>query len=471
MWSEASAARLSGMRLTAAAWILGALVTAGILFTPLLAFGYRDPAIRLLLDAMDAGAALLVAFLVYGRFLRRRRLQDLFLVQGLVLLAVAGLVLTHVTQGLGSLAPGTLDIWLPLSVRLSGAVLIVAAAFAGDRRVTDLAWRRVALLGPLALLLLAAAALWTAAPVLPVALDPDYVPGTAAHPILTGHPVLLAAQAIGAVCFLSASVSFATQAEQNEDDEILRWLGPACALGGFARINYFLFPSVYSDWLYTGDLLRTGCYVLLLVAAVREIERFWSAQAHEAVLEDRHRLARELHDGVMQELVYIRSESHSIPDEAPSRSRIQSAVDRALGEARAAVQALSGTGGQPLPVLLEQAAAETTHRYGARVQVSVSEQVDADADQTHSIMRITREAMSNAVRHGGARELRVALTTSEGRSRLSIADDGRGFDVPRTTGTSTGYGLTSMRDRARSLPGSLRVQSTPGEGCEVTVEW
>jgi signal transduction histidine kinase len=351
MRSRAAPAHWPSRRLTVAAWTFGALVTAVILFTPLLAFAYRNPSLRLLLDAMDAGAAVLVAFLVYGRFLRRRRLQDLLLVLGLVLLAVAGLVLTYVTKAIRPVEPGTLDVWLPLTVRISGAALICAAAFVRDRRVQNLKWRRVAVLGPVALLMVYGSTLWLAGPSLPVALDPQYVPGTTIHPELTGHPLLLAAQALGAVCFLAASVSFTAQAEREPEDDILRWLGPACALGGFARINYFLFPSVYSDWLYTGDALRTGCYVLLLVAAVREIERYWSAQARGAVLEDRHRLARELHDGVMQELAFIRSESHSLPADAPTRPRIQGAVDRALGEARAAVHALSGTGGGSLRAL------------------------------------------------------------------------------------------------------------------------
>ena len=66
-----------------------------------------------------------------------------------------------------------------------------------------------------------------------------------------------------AACFLTASVLFAARASSRHD-EVLRWLGPACALGGLARVNYVLFPSLYSDWVYTGDLLRTACYVVLL---------------------------------------------------------------------------------------------------------------------------------------------------------------------------------------------------------------
>ena len=76
-----------------------------------------------------------------------------------------------------------------------------------------------------------------------------------------------------------------------------------------------LFPSLYTDWLYTGDFLRTGAYLLLLIGAVSEIQHYWHVQAELAVLDDRRRLARELHDGVIQELAYIKSEGRALPED------------------------------------------------------------------------------------------------------------------------------------------------------------
>jgi signal transduction histidine kinase len=469
MRSTGAPVRWPATRLTGVAWVVGALVTAAMLWTPLLAFGYRDPAVRLTVDALDTVAALLVAFLVYGHFLRHRRLQDLLLVQGLTLLGVAGIALAFVTKFLPEAEPGTLEVWLPMAVRMAASAIIVVAAFVGDLRAPHPRWRRAAVLVPAGIVVVATAALVAARPALPVALDPGYVPGSAADPILTGHPVLLFAQAFGAVCFLAASVGFTAQAMRRTDDEILRWLGPACALGGFGRVGYFLFPSVYADWLYTGDLLRTGSYVLLVVAAAREIRRFWREQTRAAVLQDRTRLARELHDGVMQELAYIRAESHSIPKEVPSRPRILAAAARALGEARAAVLALSGSRRGSLRALLEGAAGELADRLNARVDVSVDEAVRVDADQAHALVRITREAIGNAVRHGGARQVRVEVASGDAR-RLIIADDGTGFDIEAAK-HGGGYGLTSMRDRAAGLPGTFHIESRPGEGSAVTIEW
>lgn len=455
--------------LTAAAWVAGLAVTAALLWSPNLFFGYPNPAGHLVLDSVDACVALLVAYLVYGRFLRHGRLQDFLLFHGLSLLAVAGLGLTYLTEFLGGFRPGTLDIWLPLLVRVSGALLIAAAALADLRPATQLLRRKVFVLAPLALITVAFLALWLARARLPVAIDPDFAPATAQHAILTGHPLLLVAQAVSALGFFIASFAFASQSARR-NDELLRWLGPACALGAFARANYVLFPSLYTDWLYTGDLLRTGCYVLLLVGAAREIRQYWSAQVGHAVLEDRRRLARELHDGVIQELAFIRAESHGIPVDVRSGIRIVNACDRALDEARAAVQALGRTSDEPLSFTLHRAALELAERYAMDLEVDLDESITVEPDQQHALMRITREAVSNAVRHGKPTQVRILLAVADGRHSLSIADDGVGFDGFDATDAG-GYGLVSMRARARALPGSFTVAAQPQGGSIVTVQW
>ena len=95
--------------------------------------------------------------------------------------------------------------------------------------------------------------------------------------------------------------------------------------------------------------------------------------------------------------------------------------------------------------------------------VDLDDSVDADQDQRHALVRITREAVSNAVRHGRARtHPHPAVRDHDGR-RLVVQDDGRGFDPP-TRRESAGYGLTSMRERAEALPGALRrrLRARPG---------
>jgi signal transduction histidine kinase len=288
--------------------------------------------------------------------------------------------------------------------------------------------------------------------------------------LLSAHWLLLAGLALSAVCFLLASVAFTAKGARR-GDELLIWLGPACALVGFSRVDYMLFPSLYTDRIYAGDLLRTACYLVLAIGAVRELEQYWSARARVAVLDDRRRLARELHDGVVQELAYIRAEAATLPDELASRGKILSACDRALDEARAAIQALGRPGDEPLGFMLHRAARELAERYGIELEVEVDDSITARAEQKHALLRIAREAVSNAVRHGDARRLSLTLCRQGERQQLTIRDDGRGFDLARTASSPGGYGLTSMRDRARALPGSFDVRAERGEGTQVTVTW
>lgn len=462
---DGSAPRPSTPALTGLAAVVGLAATLAILTTPFLLFGYHSPTLHVALDSVDACIALLVAYLLYGRFTRCRRLQDALLVEGLLLLALAS-VAAGLLGAVHDLTPYTLEAWAPLSLRLLGALLIGAAGLQGDRRVTSLVRSR-AVLGPLVLAGVVVGALLAFHASLPIAVA-ESVPASAARPVISGHPLLLAAQGIGALSFVVAAATFTVEATRR-DDVLLRWIGPACVLGAFSRLHYLLFPSIYTGWIYTGDLLRTASYLLLLVGAAREIGTYWRSQARLAVLDDRRRLARELHDGVVQELSYMRSEAHLITGEDDVRRRIVDSVDRAIDEARAAIDTLGSEGDQSLGLLLHGAARQVTERYGGQVVVDLDVSVEATREQGHDLVRITREAVSNAIRHGRARNIGIGLLHDRDGRRLVVHDDGRGFDPDAFEGT--GYGMTSMRERAENLPGTFQVSSAPGRGATVVVEW
>jgi signal transduction histidine kinase len=394
------------------------------------------------------------------------------LAEGLLLLAVAGLGMTLLLELLSGYAAGTLDVWLPVSLRTSGALLVGLAGFAGNRLVGEAAARRSRWV-PWLIIFVAFGVLWSVRDLLPVALT-EQTAESLLRPHLAGHPALFAAYALSAVCFFVGSVAFTVQESRRragERDMLLRHVGPAFALSGFARVNYMLFPSLYSGWLYTGDVLRTATYVVLLVGAAREIQQYWSAQARAAVLEDRRRLARELHDGVVQELGYIRMEAHSVGDGAVQQGILLS-CDRALDEARSAVDALGSGPDEPLSVMLHRAAHQVAERYAASVDVSLDESVTADPEERHALIRITREAVSNAIRHGKVSRVSLRLARHDGgRRQLLVQDEGRGFDPDVVAGTAAGYGLKSMAERARTLPGSLEIETSPGKGTTVEVTW
>jgi signal transduction histidine kinase len=454
-------------RLTVLAWATGALLTAWILFGPVLDFAYLSPRGHLVLDTVDTCVALLAAYLAHGRFVRGARLGDLLLAQCLLLLGLA--------NGLGGAvaallpgAPGATEVWLPMMLRAAGAVLLLAAALAGSDRPSS-ASRRWSWAGPLMVVAAAVGVSWLVGPVLPIAVDATFI-GDASHPpLLTGHPALIVGHLVGAACFLGASLLYTRRALQT-GDELVRWLGAACALGGFARVNYALAPTVYTDWLYAGDLLRTGFYLLLLVGSVRELSLYWTARELRAVEEDRRRLARELHDGVVQELTYIRVEAHSIPDES-LRDHVIHATDRALDEARTAIHALGHLRTEPLAEMLDRAARELARRHQLTVQVEADDRVVTDQHHQHTILRIVREAVTNAARHGRASTVRIELGQEDGGRVVRVCDDGSGFDPGSAARSSAGYGMISMAERARSLPGTLEIDSAVGRGSEVRVRW
>jgi signal transduction histidine kinase len=464
------ATQRSAPALTAAGWAVGAACTAAILGTPYLRFGYHSPELHLVLDSVDACIAMLLAYLFVGRLRRTLRLQDLLLVVGLVLLALVGLGVALSLHRFAEPSRQTLGVWLPVTIRTAASLLIAVAAVVPGRTLTRQQigrGARAAVVG----VVWGLAVLWLTMDSLPVAVTAT-PPASAQRPVIDGHPAFLAAQALSAACLLYASLRFARQAGERRD-EVLRWLGPGCALLGFARVNYLLFPSLYSGWFYTGDLLRTAGYACLLLGAAREINGYWATQADLAVVEDRRRLARELHDGVVQELSWIKSEARVLSRGVEGDTTVQSildASDRALDEARAAVDALGRDTDEPLGYALHRSARDVAERHGARVVVELDDAVWADQHQRHGLARIVREAVGNALRHGGADCVRITLDSTPTGGRLVVQDDGRGFDVEAAS-YGDGYGLTSMRERAQRLPGTCVVTSEPGSGTTVEVTW
>jgi signal transduction histidine kinase len=190
------------------------------------------------------------------------------------------------------------------------------------------------------------------------------------------------------------------------------------------------------------------------------------------VREERKRVARDLHDGVVQELAYIASQtrwlvaSNEGQDTEPF-SKILDSVERALDESRGAIAALNREIDEPLELAVAHAVADVAERVGAHLEVDLARNVTVSDEWRDALIRIAREAVGNAVRHGHAKsialELRGGATVS-----MRISDDGEGFDVaaPRS---KQSFGLRSMRERSESLGGRFEITSTPGVGTTVEV--
>jgi signal transduction histidine kinase len=281
-------------------------------------------------------------------------------------------------------------------------------------------------------------------------------PESADRSLLVGNPAVLTAQLVGVILFGVAAFGYLRRGEGGRDG-LMQWFGAGATLAAFASLNYLFFPSLYSEWVYTGDFLRLGFYLLVLVGTGREIQTYWHRLADAAVYEDRRRIARDLHDGLAQELAFIAAETSGPASKA---------AERALDESRRAIAALTRAVDEPLDVALVQAAEEVAHRVGTQVRFEGQQVAGVPGETREALIRIVREAVTNAARHGGAERVRIELENGEGL-RLVIADDGTGFvpGAPR----AGGFGLVSMRERAEALGGSFCLESEPGGGTAIEV--
>ncbi|HLM07011.1 MAG TPA: ATP-binding protein [Blastococcus sp.] len=453
-----------------AGWVtLGAAaMTLAVLLLPFLRFAYRAPALHIVLETADALIALLVGYLVYGRFQQSRRLQEFLLVLALCTVAVANLVLTALPSAVTITSDDEFSRWAALAIRFLGTLLLTAAAVTPAQipisrgRAVPL----VLLVGGLVLTVGIAELVWGGQ--LPPTVDPAADLGDATRPRLVAHPLVLATQAVGAVLYGIAALAFIRRSDRR-GDEFFRWVGAACILAAASRVHYLLFPSLYSEYVYTGDLLRLCFYLLLLVGAAREIRSYWELRTSTAVLEARRRMARDLHDGLAQELSFLWSQSRALSAGPPSNhavERIGAAASRALDEARRAIAALTRPLDEPIARVLQQVADDLGSRYDVKVVSTADPDVEVSAAEGEALVRIASEAVRNAVRHGRARQIDLVLRGEP--LCLSISDDGRGF-TGQVTAPGGGFGMTSMRERAKALGAEFSVTSSPGNGTTVQV--
>jgi signal transduction histidine kinase len=435
-------------RLIVAMAALASVLLVGL--APPSAIALDLPALHAALDSASVVIAIVVTFLFCGRYLRTGRLDDL------VSTAVAVANLNGVV----------LSAWAPVAGQVAGALCVCAAALCPPRVVRRARMQMVRLAAAsaagFALLL---AALSVLLPHLPAIVSSGASGGNSA-PALSGPAGLLSSQALVAVCMAVAALGFSRRAER-EGDRLAHWLALSCIVGALARIDYLLYPSLYTQWVSLGDVLRVARFAILLYAGCQEISGYWQSQSAAAVLEERRRLARDLHDGVAQELAFILRRARRGGDD-PALAQIAAAADRALLDSRRAIAALSLPIDERFDIVLGRIAEETAGRAGAHVELHL-DAADVDREHAEALIRIVSEAVQNATRHGGADQVRVELTCGPAL-QLRISDNGAGFDLAATSARGApGFGLVSMRERAEAIGGAFAISSAPGEGTVVEV--
>ncbi len=450
-------------RLPVVASIMGVAVCA-LAMLPQLQFARRGMSPHVALETAASLIALLAGFLVFGRLRRRQGLNDLLLADALAVLALLNLFLLLV-PGFARSASQDLMVWVLLIGRTFGAALFALAAFAPPRRLRRPGLALAAsVAGGSTVVVLTAAALnefaGGLARRLAVALSSDSPRG----PAVVDHPAMLALQLATAALYGMAAVGFFCRSRRF-GDHFLGWLAVSGVLAAFSYLNYALYAYPYSQMVHTGDIIRLCFYTTLLIGSMREIWSYWHALSGAAVLEERRRIACDLHDGLAQELAYLARHLAAGREPGPETlGLLRRAVERAQLESRRVVSTLATPCGEPVEVVLAKAAAEVAERFQLRLQLDLVPGVKVSAAKEEALVRIACEAVANAARHSGASEVNLKLERDGSRLRLHVSDGGRGFDPART---GDGFGLVSMRQRACAVGGELRISSTPGGGSEV----
>ena len=448
-----------------AAVVVSVVAACALAVLPRLQFAYNGMLLHVALETAASLIALLAGFLVFGRLRRRGNVNDLLLACALVvflLLNLRFLILPASAQS----RPNDLLIWVLLVGRSLGAVLFALAAFAWHRRL----WRPG--------LALAASVTGGCVIVLLLTVTLNGVPGDVVHPLagtsasdppkgpaVGVHPALLTLQLVTAALYSVAAAGFFRRSRRI-GDEFLGWLAIAGALAAFSHLNYSLYPFSYAQLVHTGDIFRLCFYATLLIGSMREIWSYWHALSEAAVLEERRRIACDLHDGLTQELAYLARHLDPADGERGEETLdlMREAVERAQHESRRIVSALTTPYAEPVETVLAQATAEVAKRFHLGLELDLVPGVKVSAAQEDALVRIACEAVANAARHSGASQVHLTLGRDGPRVRLQVSDQGRGFDPAVTC---RGFGLVSMRQRAQSVGGELCISSIPGQGSEV----
>jgi NarL family two-component system sensor histidine kinase LiaS len=224
-----------------------------------------------------------------------------------------------------------------------------------------------------------------------------------------------------------------------------------------------------------------GALARRLNSMARELRNLLTTRQELAALEERNRIARELHDSVKQQVfaasMQLGAARALISDpEDPAAKRLEEAqrlTAQAQNELNALIHQLRPVAleGKGLPRALRDLAESWSRQTGIAVQFETANGAASGAgqpmEQVQALYRIAQEALANVARHSKASRVDLRLECAGERARMTITDDGQGFDLLHAP---EGVGLQSMRERVEALGGRLTVTTAPCSGTRVDVE-
>jgi len=230
------------------------------------------------------------------------------------------------------------------------------------------------------------------------------------------------------------------------------------------------FSEEHRDWLQA--------FADQSALAINIARRFEQAEIL-AVFQERQRLARELHDAVSQTLFAANVIAESLPLLHESRpDEVMNGLKDLLGLTRGALAEMRTLLVElrpaslleiPLGELLRQLAQATSARKKIAFDIQIANDRLLPAEAQVAFYRVAQEALNNMVKHSRAANARIVFQGGEAQARLQIADDGHGFDTANVTSNQMGVGI--MKERADAIGARLEVDSKPGSGTQITLEW
>lgn len=443
--SLAAAVRTGRRQARGQVWLLAILavvpaILAAVDLLPATARAY--PTLRAAGETVVPVLAFGAVWLLRAQFAHTRRLADLRLLGAMLTLAITSLMSGALPAAL-DLRGGGHFVAMSLGGALFAATGLAAAARApadrlivGGRPVTVVA---AASLGAVAA---SAAAAW-----LPSA-------GTSAG-TLHFYAATVLVCAAGLFTY-AAAVLVVTDA--NDDPRVRTMLAGGAVLLAAACAAQIAFPPQSSTRFPPSEALRLVALGLLLAAAIRRELQMRRALAETAAAAERRRVARDLHDGLAQDLAFIAAHGARFAEQLGEEHPVVVAAQRALAASRGTIVTLSDPAAVTSLAALETIAYELRARFRIAIAVHVSLEEEVSPDLREQLARIAREAIANAARHGDAKTVVVSLKRRGTGLVLRVVDDGCGIFDPRRGRAPEGFGLTSMRERAASVGGQLTVR-------------
>jgi signal transduction histidine kinase len=507
-----SARRIPFLLALLASFIVLSVITAVVLLVPGLVFVAIASEADLVINTVATLVAGAVAILAWIRFTETRQTDSLLGASAFLVLfagnAIAQLVLLAgqgPALGFDRSDPGQAPIYLWTAQRLLAApLLLIAALYAiASRHWPSSRSNRLAgliVLGPATLLLAATALIVLSLDGLPTLIPQPILaalttPLDRLDPALVTAPMLITQLTIAAL-YLAAGLGYGWAYERAHSRRPhYAYLSVGLVVAAFAQVHFAAVPGAYAGLITSGDVLRTSFYVVVFLgvaaAARRDLRdlreantsllQLRAADEERIALEERARLAREVHDGLVQDLWLARlthgqlnQSLEGVPqlpaDTHVLSQRMDAILEDALAEARQAVVSLQPQDDATFGSLLLRFVEDYADRFGLEVQCRVEgEPVLLGGQRQAEVLRICREALNNARKHADASLVRVSLRSDGESAVLIISDNGRGFalDKPPQRG---GFGLKSMRERAAAVGGRLTVDSAEMDGTRVTLE-